>query len=651
MQAVIRSFFFLVVLTFALPGFAAAQDAPRPRPLQWGLEAAQRGDWQAAARIAARDGEVARDVILWHQLRNGAGTYSQMQDLLSRHPNWPGLKLLRRRSEHTVLGQNVAAARDFFAAYPAQTPQGALAHGVVLMRAGKEKDAQEVIRNAWLSMGMSAQDQALFRSSFAQIVNPLNGARLDAMLWRKRISDAERIMPMATETEQAIALARIALQKDQDGVDALIAAVPAAQQTHPGLQHDRFEWRLRKGRWGDAKMLLLEQSTSAEALGRPEAWANRRRSLARDEMRDASARRAYQLASQHFLSSGSHYADLEWLSGYIALRYLKDPKRALGHFQNHGGAVRSPISQARAGYWIGRAHAALGNRSEAKKSYAQAAQFQTAFYGLLAAEAADLPFDVGLKDVPQEDWRNRPFVQDSRFIAGELLVASGYRSLGERFFVQLAEGLSDRDAALLGQALIERDEPHLAVMVGKAKARQGRVIPVPYYALHSLTTLDLPVPSELALAIARRESEFDPNVVSGAGARGLMQLMPGTGKEVAGNLGLSEEHSDARLTDDPLYNARLGSTYLAELTERFGGNIVMMSAAYNAGPSRPERWMKLYGDPRGKSVETMIDWIETIPFRETRNYVMRVTESLPIYRARLGKTPLPVPFGQELAGR
>jgi soluble lytic murein transglycosylase len=185
-------------------------------------------------------------------------------------------------------------------------------------------------------------------------------------------------------------------------------------------------------------------------------------------------------------------------------------------------------------------------------------------------------------------------------------------------------------------------------MIGKRLAQRAIVLPEPYYSLHPAAYRALPMAPEMVLAIARRESEFDPKVQSGVGARGLMQIMPATAKEVAAGLGRSDEHSTAHLTADPEYNADLGAAFLSTLAGRFEGNVVMMSAAYNAGPSRPIRWSKMYGDPRGQM--DVVDWIEHIPFRETRNYVMRVTESLPIYRARLGKAPMPIGFTEELKG-
>jgi len=212
-------------------------------------------------------------------------------------------------------------------------------------------------------------------------------------------------------------------------VNDLINALPASKANDPGLAHARFEWRVRKGNINDAKALLMERSTSVEALGQPARWSNRRRALARGEMRSGSPERAYLMASQHFLEPGSDYADLEWLSGYIALRFLKEPAAAYAHFLNHDRAVESPISQGRAGYWQGRALEALNDPEAASVAYRMGAEYQTSFYGLLAAEKVEMPFPDALKGVtPTQDWRSSALAQAPLFQAGLLLQAAGERT-------------------------------------------------------------------------------------------------------------------------------------------------------------------------------------------------------------------------------
>ena len=638
-----------LAMFFAL---SVAAWAERPRPLGWAMEALRNGNWDTAAALALRDGPVAADIIEWQRLRAGRGSYADVTAFLERRPDWPGEALLRKRSERAVIRQGADTIRTFFATSPAQTPQAILAHAAALTAAGQKGEADANIVLAWRTMPMEASAHALFLAGHEALLKPHHEPRLQALLWSRDRQSAGRMLDLVSKDQAALARARIALQTRAGNVDTLLEDVPKTLENDPGLAHDRFEWRIRKGRWADAKALLLSSSATAATLGRPEAWSNRRRAMARDEMRDGDPLQAYRLAARHFLTEGSAFADLEWLSGYIALRKLNDPELALIHFANHRAATRSPISRGRAGYWIGRAHEAMGNTDAAKAAYTEGAQYQTSFYGLLAAERGALPLDPYLDgSEPVEPWQDSALVGRDLFEAGLLLQASGELDLAERFWTHLAEDLDRAQAAQLGQAAIDAGQPHLAVMIGKRVAQRGITVHAPYYPLHPLADADLPMAPEMSLAIARRESEFDPVVQSGVGARGLMQLMPATAKEVAGTLGRSAEHSTARLTSDPVYNAVLGSTFLSQLAGRFDGNVIMMSAAYNAGPSRPIRWMDLYGDPREGSEDfDMIDWIEHIPFRETRNYVMRVSESLPIYRARLGQQALPIPFSAELSG-
>ncbi len=631
---------------------ATIADRPKARPTSVGsaLSAARNGEWTRAAEIAGREGPVAADLIEWMRLRAGRGTYADVRSFLDRRSDWPGEAYLRKQAEPLVIEEADNEILAFFTEMPAQTPRGVLANAAALTRVDQTGEAEANVVLAWRTMPMNPTSQALFLKLHGALLKPHHTARLDEMLWQREHDEARQMFDLVSKDQVALAQARIALQRRAGDVNKLIEALPASVANDGGLAHARFEWRIRKGFVNDAKTLLLERSTSVEALGQPGAWSNRRRALARGEMRSGDPKRAYRMASQHFLDGGSDYADLEWLSGYIALRFLKDPQAAYQHFLNHDSQVVSPISQGRAGYWQGRALEDMNDPEAASVAYTEGAKYQTAFYGLLAAEKANVPFDETLKGVtPAQDWRTSPLAQDPLFQVGLMLQAAGERNMAERFWTHLTDQLVEGDIALLGQAAIDVNEPHIAVMIGKRAARRGLTIAAPYYALHPLAQRDLPMAPEMSLAIARRESEFDPVVQSGVGARGLMQLMPATAREVASELGVRSLHTTDRLTADPVYNAELGSKYLSNMAGLFNGNVVMMSAAYNAGPSRPPRWMKAYGDPRKGDID-IVDWVEMVPFRETQNYIMRVTESLPVYRARLGKDPLPVPFSKELVG-
>ncbi|MEP3785352.1 lytic transglycosylase domain-containing protein [Ascidiaceihabitans sp.] len=636
-----------MIFTLTLPALAE-----RPRPLGWAMDAMRSGNWDEAAKIAARDGQVASDVIMWHRLRAGRGTYTQLADFLDRRPDWPGEAFLLRRSEPAVLQEGPQAVAAFFADHTPQTPRGVLAYAQSLKLRGQNESADALLVSAWTRLRMNADSQALFLATHGAALKPHHWTRLDAMLWDGAGSDARRMLDLVTDDQAQLARARLALKNRTEDASDLVQALPDSVTSDPGLAYDRFVWRARSGLRDSARSLLLAQSKSFKTLGNPQEWSNRRRSLAREEMRDGNPALAYRMAAQHQLTTGSAFADLEWLAGYIALRRLNDPETALTHFDRFETAIASPISKGRAGYWRGRAFEAMGASEKAAAAYANAALYQSSFYGLLAAERGKLPFDTSLGGTEVfPDWRTSDLVRHPLFEAGMLLQASGELDVAERFWTHYAEDLTRPQAAQLGQAAIDMDQPHIAVMIGKRVAQRGIILPTPYYALHPLAQRDLPMAPEMNLAIARRESEFDPSVQSGVGARGLMQIMPATAKEVAGKLGRSAEHSTDRLISDPNYNADLGAAFLSTLAGRFDGNVVLMSAAYNAGPSRPTRWIGLYGDPRANAEGfDVVDWIEHIPFRETRNYVMRVTESLPIYRARLGQAPLPQSFTQELIG-
>ena len=643
MIALLRPVSLLLLLCLARPALADLSGA---------MNAIRGQDFTRAFAEAEGPGTASHDIVEWYWLRAGRGDAAAVLDFLARNPDWPGLPWLREKSEGAFVAASFAQVLQMFDAEEPQTPDGVLAYVNALRAAGRNGEADATLVLGWRTMPMGAQSQDAFLDAGGALLTPHHAARLDRMLWDGQRLSARRMLTSVDDDLRALALARLALQEQAAGVDTLIGRVPAALLDDPGLAHDRFEWRARKGRTDDALDLMMERSTSAEALGQPEKWAGRRRGYARELMRAGDYDRAYAVAMRHGLDGGSDFADLEWLAGYLALRFLDQPETALLHFLRLDDAVESPISKGRAKYWTGRALDALGDTDIAQIAYREGAEYQSAFYGLLAAEKAGMPFDPAMANPPElPPWQEADFTRSSVFRAATELWEAGEVDLAERFFTHLTESLDPTDAARLGQMALDLGDPHLAVMISKRAAQGGMILAGYYYPLHPVAGETLPMAPEMVLAIARRESEFDPGVVSHAGALGFMQVMPATGRLVATDLGIAAAHTSGRMLDDWRYNAKLGANYLATLAGDLGGNVTMMAAGYNAGPGRPLRWMELYGDPRGRRADIdIIDWIEMIPFNETRNYVMRVTESLPVYRARLGKDPLPVPFSEELRG-
>lgn len=640
--------FLLLALSLSLAAPAGAQ-ADRGAAMNAALREASTRNWDAAASAARPAGQVGGDVVEWMRLRAGDGNFGTYTAFLGHRPDWPGLALIRQKGEAVIPpGTDPDRVIAYFRAGRPATGKGSLALIAALRSKRLSQEAEAEAVRAWKTLPLSEQEQADFISTFPTLLSRHHVQRLDTLLWRERLTEAQRMIPLVGPDWQALAKARIMLRRDQDGVNAAIAAVPKALQDDPGLAWERFAWRMRKSQYAEAAAFLDQRSTSAGALGQPEVWAERRALLARREMREGDARRAYRLASRHFLTEGSDYADLEWLAGYIALRKLDDPQRALKHFQAMRAAVESPISLGRAGYWEGRAYEAMGRPDAARTAYAFGAGFQTGFYGLLAAERAGVAMDPGLIGNEKfPDWKTARFARSSLLEAALLLQKAGARDLSKRFFLQLAEGLNPTELGQLADLALSLDEPHIALSIAKEAASRGIVLPRAYFPVMGLARMDLPVARELALAIARRESEFDAAVVSSAGARGLMQVMPGTAELVSRRIGV--EFTPAKLTTDWRYNAQIGSAYLAQLREEFGGAVALVAAGYNAGPNRSREWIAKLGDPRGNV--DVVDWIEHIPFTETRNYVMRVAESIPVYRARLSGKPVKVELTRDLTAR
>ena len=626
-----------------------APSASEEGAMRSAIQAMRAGRWAEARREAARAGEVAEDVVAWHELRARRGSWAEAEAFLDRRSGWPGLDLLRDRIEG-LMPVDLPPERvlPFFAGREPATGTGVLRLHDALLATGEAEAAREALVEAWRTLPLSdaTEDAILDRAGGA--LDAHHEARLDMLLWSDPQVGAQRAMDRVGDDWRALARARIALRAGAPGVDALIEAVPAALKDDPGLAYERFLWRLERGREESAVELMLARSVSAESLGQPELWARQREGWARRRMRAGQPDVAYALAAGAHLSEGSEHADLEWLSGFLALSDLGDPQLALGHFDAALEAVWTPISLGRMHYWRGRALEAAGREAEAQAAYREGGRWQTSFYGQLAAERGGVPTDPALTGADRSPGMPPELAEDSVLRATELLLAAGEDQLAARFLTHLAESQDEAGLAALGAWAEARGEPYLEVKLGKEAASMGVVLPRHYYPLHPMTEADLPVDMALALSIARRESEFHPGVASGVGAQGLMQLMPATAREVSRDLGLS--YSRARLTSDPAYNATLGSAYLAGLERRFGANVPMIAAGYNAGPGRPARWARERGDPRDRGVDA-VDWIEHIPFDETRNYVMRVMESVPVYRMRLSGEVEPLRVGEELKAR
>ncbi|MBU3921631.1 MAG: lytic transglycosylase domain-containing protein, partial [Alphaproteobacteria bacterium] len=471
-------------------------------------------------------------------------------------------------------------------------------------------------------------------------------ARVDFLLWTGQASAAEALKPQLTAEYRKLTDARIALAKRAKTVDSLVKAVPDHLQSHPGLLYERAKWRRVKKVEGVSDLLRQIDGKDVPAAGRSRLWDERAIAV-REELKLRNYSRAYQLTAPHGMSAGADFAEAEWLAGWIALRLNGDATRSVGHFETMTAGVSSPVSLARGYYWTGRARDALGQSDPALAAYAAAATHKYTYYGQLASERlGDKTVSLGAPALPSTEdiarFNARPIVQAMR-VLGE----AGEMTSFKEFAFYLDDELdAPVEYEMLSVLVNEYATPDVGVRTGKAGLQRGVVAPgAAYPVLNPAVSRKPDTERAFVLAITRQESEFNPKAVSQVGARGLMQIMPATAKGEARLRGLPYQQS--WLTEDPGYNFTLGGLHLDTLIKQFGGSYIMTAAAYNAGPSRPGQWVRDYGDPRTGQIDP-IDWVEFIPFSETRNYVQRVMENIQVYRHRLSGQPEEIRLTEDL---
>ncbi len=648
----------------AVPGSAAAQTPPpqvaaaeRMR-LREGLAAADSGDWGglAALRDSATD-PLVRRMLQW---RWAAATeaplyFSDISQALTELQGWPGRTAMRTRAEQAILDSRRSA--DERIAFLRQdngpiTGDGRIALAMALRDTGQRSEANEIARAAWRddALTTATEDRAL--EEFSGIFSSEDhAARVSGLLWRDQRTAAQRLMSRLSSADRALAQARIAVQSRQRrGLQAAIDAVPGSRADDPGLLFDRAVYRRRTDQPVEAmEMAARIDPRQAPVAAREEIFRERRLYVPR-ALRSGNARLAYNLVSNHGLTSGESFADAEWMSGWLMLRFLDQPQRAREHFAHLSENVSSPVSLSRALYWRAEAERALGNAAESERLLNQAAQYNFTYYGQLAATRGNrtatlsLPETARITDEARSRFENRELVRALRLMA-EVGAQRDFESIS--FY--LDDTLDDpMEIELLSQLAREQSYNRTALRSAKAGLFRNVVATNAAYPMIELPSIvqsrGRPEPA-FVLAIIRQESEFDAAAVSHANAHGLMQLIPSTARLQARREGMSYER-DA-LTSDPQYNVTLGASHLSDLVDEWGGSYVLAIASYNAGSHNARQWVGDWGDPRSSSVD-VVDWVELIPFSETRNYVQRVMENLQVYRYRLAGEPVQIQLERDL---
>jgi soluble lytic murein transglycosylase len=634
-----------------LPALAPAAAPAQPPALAGGeamraagrqavaLANAQR--WAEAEAAAQSADPLIRTYVTWLRLQQrgqAAGT-AEIIGFALGHPEWPGQEALGRRVEEMLaLDPDDGLAAQWFAARAPRTLDGYQRLADALLRAGRSVEAATLLGTGWAEAPADPVAEPSYLARNAALLTPEQHARrFDRLALARESAAAARVLPCLDQAHQGAAAARLAYAADRPEADSpgLAAAAPA----DPGLTLERARWLRRRDQDQEAaaafaageRLVPVPPPETARA-----AWVERQ-ILARKLLRLGDPRAAYAVSANHGIRApGEARQDAEFLAGFIALRFLRDAASAERHFARLGEDSRSVITRARSLYWQGRAATAQGAGGRAAERYRAAAELPLAFYGQLAAltlgeDGAALSARIARAPAPQPS-----AAQAQEFAAREpARVALALAEIGESrrarpFLLRLEDLAAEPAEKILAARLAQRiGRPDHAVWVVRRAGASGLMAlaegwPTPYPA-----PPDGPEPA-LIHAVTRQESNFDPEAVSPANARGLMQLLPATAASVAKRLGL--RHQVGMLTSDTAHNMRLGAAYLDQLLARFGGTLPYAIAGYNAGPNRVEEWLGTYGDPRSGGV-AMLDWMEQIPFAETRNYVQRVIENMAIYRA------------------
>lgn len=632
-----------VVAAFGLASIGSAlahseKAVPREQTaIEKAFTAAAGNAWNKALKQARQANDpLAVKTIEWlrYQEIDPRLSFAAVAGFIDANPNWPRMSRLRRSAE-AAIGKNDghAAVAEWFQRLPPLSGAGALAHLNALAALGRSAEARALAPQYWQNLDFTRDQDKRFQRKYGKhLATADHLTRLDRLIWDHRYWPARRMLPRVGKPQAALGRARLALMRREAGVDGAIARVPASLRDAPGLQYERLRWRRRKGKDQAARELLFTTPPLTANLDR---WAKERVILARRAILSGHYSEAQRLVVPHDLTSGAQFAEAEFLAGWISLTFLNEPDAAYRHFTRLHEGVSYPISLARGAYWAGQAASATGDEKSALRWWRAAAEFPATFYGQQALKSLGqtkitIPFTSPQVPAATPDGLDPELVGVVRLLhqhRQEPLIIPFLRKL-----TLLSKTLEQRFAVI--QLANEVDQPHEAIRAAKRVAQIDNVIPKPGYPSLPFEIADASSTNQrkkapLVLAVIRQESAFDPRAVSRMGARGMMQLMPRTARRVARATG--QPYSRARLLDDPRYNVRLGTAYLDTMMSKYDEAPALALAAYNAGPARVNRWIRQFGDPRTGDVD-LVDWIEAIPFEETRNYVQRVLESETVYR-------------------
>ena len=581
----------------------------------------------------------AQKLVEWFILRHpdGEARFGRYAAFISDNPGWPSMGKLRRLAEARLWQErsDAATVRRFTGDQPL-TAKGRFALARALLTEGDRDGAERQVRAAWRSEELLERGEAEAFDAFRDLLTREDHrARMDKRIGAKDFSGAMRAAHRLGSDDVAIVKACAAASADSTKALALLDDVPAEARQDLGYALCRIHWMMRHDRFADATRLMLAARSETMPFQDTDEWWRERRVLARKLLDLGEFQNAYQVVSNAALPANENYrAEFHFLPGWIALRYRQDPATAREHFAHIDDGSANPIVLARANYWRGRAAEAAGETDRMRAAYEAAASHGTAYYGQLAR--AKLGLDrVELRAPPQPDPGQASPLSDELVRAADMLYALGERDTVVSFVADIADKSVDvATLAALGELTARRNDARAMLQIGKTALARGLALDVyafPAIGVPQHRPIGPEIERSVVYSVARTESAFDQRDVSPAKAVGLMQVTPEAGRDTAKRFGVTYDWD--RMVSDPVYNTQMGAAELAALLQEYRGCHIMTFAGYNAGRGRVRQWVQRYGDPREPNVDA-VDWVERIPFAETRNYVQRVMENLQVYRVR-----------------
>ena len=612
------------------------------------IQSMEKGQWTTALKNSknAKDKSIYNFIQWRHLLTTGnQATFYDYMTFIQNNKHYPRISRIKYLAEQKLSTDKISPKKiiNWFGVDEPLSGYGMLVLGESFIQTGDSENGIALIKRGWITAELSRASIKSLSKKYKKYLDSKDYInRADYLAWENKYWDLKRMLPYLPKDYQLLYTARQILMSKSYGVDQAIKNVPQKFKNDAGLNHDRLKWRRKRGRIDSSLEILFSIKNNKDYLVRPDKWWVERAIMTRALIYKNKYETAYKVASQHSLDKGSKFAEAEWLSGWIALSFLNDPILAVDHFNNFYQNVSYPISLARGAYWLGRSYEKIGDKRQSEDWYREATKYLTTYYGQLAflkinpSQNFELEEQANVKDEYRKYFYNKELVKITHLL-NELNKDKYTKNILRHLANDNIASGSEILAAELATNISRYD---FAIQVSKLASYEKRfhntfnypIISVPQY----VNGRKIPE-TAFILSLIRQESEFDMRANSHVGAQGLMQIMPYTAKLVAKQAKLP--YSKSRLTSDPEYNINLGSHYIAGLILQYDGAYPFATAAYNAGPKRVKHWKKINKDPQKKQID-FVDWVELIPFKETRNYVQRVMENYNVYRYILEKKPI-----------